>query len=228
MGRGSSLEQSPSERGHPSAEMLEPRTPGFCGNNHLAVIINVKNGLLNVETGQLEPHTPNHLSPIQIPVHYDPKATCPETEKFVVRVFPPGAVDLAWDIYGHLMVPDTSMQKSFLLSGDGGNGKSTWLAALTAFLGRENISTISLQDLADTRFHGAELVGKLANICADLSGKQLAETGVFKKITGGDRNHGRAKASALALNILPGSSSRPTTTFREAETRQKASSIGGW
>ena len=131
--------------------------------------------------------TPNHLSQIQIPVRYDSKATCPETEKFVVRVFPSGAVELAWDIYGHLMVPDTSMQKSFLLSGDGGNGKSTWLAALTAFLGRENISTISLQDLADTRFHGAELVGMLANICADLSGKQLAETGVFKKITGGDR-----------------------------------------
>ena len=105
-------------------------------------IINVKNGLLNAATGQLEPHTPNHLSPIQIAVRYDPKATCPETEKFVVRVFPSGAVDLAWDIYGHLMVPDTSMQTSFLLSGDGGNGKSTWLAALTAFLGRENISTI--------------------------------------------------------------------------------------
>ena len=39
-------------------------------------ILNVKNGLLDIETGKLDPHTPDHLSTVQIPVEYDPSARC--------------------------------------------------------------------------------------------------------------------------------------------------------
>ena len=149
-------------------------------------IVNVKNGLLDLNSGEVKPHTHVHYSAIQIPVEYDPDARCPAWEKFVSEVFPAGAEELAWEICGHLMIPDISMQKAFLLHGAGGNGKSTFLAGLTRLLGRDNISAVSLQDLVGGRFARAQLVGKLANICPDTPSRQLADTAVFKAITGGD------------------------------------------
>ena len=84
------------------------------------------------------------------------------------------------------LVPDTSLQKAFLLLGEGGNGKSTFLNLVTSFLGQENVSNEPLQRLASNRFAAASLVGKLANICPDLPTARLEDTQLFKEITGGD------------------------------------------
>ena len=149
-------------------------------------VINVRNGLLDTETPELKPHSPKHLSPVQVPINYEPTAECPAWEKFTRDVFPADAQELAWEIPGYLITPDTSIQKAFLLLGDGGNGKSTYLTGLRAFLGPANVSTVSLQDLVSNRFMTAQLVGKLANICPDLPAKALVDTAPFKAITGGD------------------------------------------
>ena len=61
-------------------------------------VINVKNGLLDVTTGELKPHSPEFLSAAQLPVSFDASAKCPAWEKFVVDVFPNDAQELAWDI----------------------------------------------------------------------------------------------------------------------------------
>jgi putative DNA primase/helicase len=149
-------------------------------------VVNVANGLLNLRTRELLPHSPEHRSPIQLPVSYDPSATCPVIDKFVAEVFPSDAIDLAYEIHGWLMVPYTSIQKAILLLGEGGNGKSTFLTMLTAFLGRHNTSAVSLHRLESQRFSVARLVGRLANICADLPSEHLSGTSIFKAITGGD------------------------------------------
>ncbi len=44
-------------------------------------VLNVSNGLVQLSSGALLEHSPEHLSPVQLPVKYDPKATCPELEK---------------------------------------------------------------------------------------------------------------------------------------------------
>jgi P4 family phage/plasmid primase-like protien len=149
-------------------------------------VLNVKNGLLNVRTRELLPHSPEHLSPVQIPVDYDPKATCAEWDEFVKDVFPDDAQELAWEIAAWLMLPDTSIQKAVLLTGEGANGKSAFLAALKAFLGRRNCAAKSLHRLELDKFAVAGLLGKLANICPDLPSEHLSGTSVFKAITGGD------------------------------------------
>lgn len=101
-------------------------------------VVNVKNGLLRISDKTLLPHSPDYLSPIQLPVTYDPTATCPETEKFVGEVFPSDATCLAWEIVAYLMLAYTFIQKAILLVGPGGNGKSTWLPQVIAFLGKGN------------------------------------------------------------------------------------------
>jgi len=47
-------------------------------------IINVKNGLLDLRTLELKPHSPEYYSMIQIPVEWDPNAYCPIWDKFII------------------------------------------------------------------------------------------------------------------------------------------------
>jgi putative DNA primase/helicase len=97
-------------------------------------VVNVANGLLDVETGELKSHTSDFLSPVQLPANYDPTATCPAWEKFVSEVFPEDAQELAWEVPAWLMTPETSIQKALLLLGEGANGKSVYLSASGHFL----------------------------------------------------------------------------------------------
>jgi phage/plasmid primase, P4 family, C-terminal domain len=60
-----------------------------------------------------------------------------------------------------------------------------WVAQ-ELLLGRANVSNVPWQSL-DDRFKTAELVGKLANIFADLPSKNIEDNGLFKSITGEDR-----------------------------------------
>lgn len=149
-------------------------------------LINTEHCMVRVADGVTLPHDPKYLSTVQLPVKYDPAATCPDIDHFVRTSFPADACDLAWEIPGVLMVPITWLQKAILLLGAGGNGKSTWLALLTRFLGKQNVATIALHRLEADKFSVSRLVGKLANICADLPSEHLAGTSTFKALTGCD------------------------------------------
>lgn len=156
-------------------------------------ILNLSNGLLRLDTRTLEPHSPDYRAPVQLPLIYDPAATCDEWDAFLRDVFPEDCQTLAYEIVAWLLCPDTSIQKAFLLRGDGENGKSTYLAALTAALGAGNVAGLSLQKLETDRFAAARLYGKLANICPDLPSDHLQSTSIFKALVGGDRVLGEHK-----------------------------------
>lgn len=149
-------------------------------------LINLENGMLNWRTGQLRPHSKNYLSTFRIHAAYDPEARCPVVERFLPEVFPEDALPLAEEMLGYLLIPTTRHQKAFMLLGAGANGKSTFLNAVEALLGFENISHVALQDMSDNRFAAAELLGKLANIYPDLPAKALEKSDVFKAVVTGD------------------------------------------
>jgi P4 family phage/plasmid primase-like protien len=156
-------------------------------------VINVQNGLLNVTSRKLSPHTSDHLSAVQLPVDFDPAATCPRIDKFIAEVFPGDATTLAYEIPAWLMLAITFIQRAILLIGSGGNGKSRYLAMVEAFLGRSNVVNLSLHRIEADRFSCARLYGKLANICPDLPTEHLSGTSMFKAITGGDPITGEYK-----------------------------------
>jgi putative DNA primase/helicase len=149
-------------------------------------VIDVENGLLHVESGDLRPHTPDHLSPVRLPVRFDPAADGAVWRDFIAGTFPHDAAELAFEVLGWLLVPDVGLQKAVLLTGGGSNGKSAFLAAVTRLLGAANVSSVPLQRLEEDRFSVARLVGKLANICSDLPSTDLVSSGTFKALTGGD------------------------------------------
>jgi P4 family phage/plasmid primase-like protien len=151
------------------------------------------NGILDLRTRRLDIPSAKFLSPVQLPVIYEPVATCPLWEEQIAATFPDDAAQVAWEIIAWLMLPNTSLQKALLLLGPGGTGKSTWLKAVTQFLGPQNVSSLTLQKLENNPFAVARLVGKLANVCADLPSTHLETSSTFKAITGGDMITGEYK-----------------------------------
>lgn len=149
-------------------------------------VVNLANGLLDVGTMELRPHSPDYLVPVQLPVAFDRSATCPTIDHFIRQVFPEDTVELVYEIAGWLLTPDTRLQRAILFIGDGENGKSTFLNLVVRLLGKRSVATRTLQELTTDRFATADLFGKLANICADLPSVGLDDTSVFKKLVGED------------------------------------------
>jgi P4 family phage/plasmid primase-like protien len=177
-------------------------------------IVNVKNGLLDLETLSLQPHTPDYLSTAQIDVTYNEKAKAPKIQKFLKEVAQSGDIDLIEEIIGWLLWPDYNVHKALMLIGIGRNGKGTLLRLITAFLGKKSISNVTLQYLVGDRFAKADLYGKLANIGGDLPSKDLSDTAAFRNLTGGDDNRAQEKyrpafsfrnkaKMAFSANVLP-------------------------
>ena len=149
-------------------------------------IINLKNGLLDIRTRELKPHTPEFLSTIRIPVTYDSNTDCPRIKQFFAEVLEPEDIPTIHELAGYALIPDYSIQRAFLLIGDGSNGKSTLLSLLRTFLGKDNCSSVPWRALEYSRFASSRLDGKLLNIYADLPSRSMDSTGAFKMLTGGD------------------------------------------
>ena len=108
--------------------------------------INLLNGLLDWREGVLRKHDPHYLTAVQLPITFDPAATCAEWDAFIRDVFPEDCHTLAYEIVAWLLCPDTSIQKAFLLRGDGENGKSAFLSGVTAALGAENVGRVEFTE----------------------------------------------------------------------------------
>jgi putative DNA primase/helicase len=155
--------------------------------------INVQNGILDLTSRRLLPHSPEWLSTVQIPVRYDPQAACPAWEKQVAETFPKDAQGVAWEIVADLIQPDRSEKAAIILVGEGDNGKSAFLENAAHLIGRRNRVDLSLHRIEVDRFAASRLVSRLANICPDLPSTDLASTSMFKAITGGDEITGEFK-----------------------------------
>lgn len=149
--------------------------------------LNLNNGLLNIKTRELRPHSPYFLSTTRIPITYDPEAKCPAIDRFLSEVLKPEHVPLIYEFAGYSTLPEYSMQQAFMFTGWGSNGKSTCLLLLSRFLGQENCSSISLQRLEESDFAASFLEGKLLNVVADVSPERIrSDRAMFKRLTGGD------------------------------------------
>lgn len=93
---------------------------------------------------------------------------------------------------GYCFYRRNELRKSFILTGDKKNGKSTYLSMLKELLGDDNTAALDLNELGD-RFSSASLFGKLANIGDDIGDDFIANPSIFKKIVSGDPIKGEKK-----------------------------------
>lgn len=153
--------------------------------------LRVANGILDLDSSVLRPHSPNWLSLVSLPVAYDPDSSPPKKWlKFLTEVQEgdQARIDLLQEISGccldRQLVPDWFA----FLTGDGDNGKSAFLRVLKFILGDRNCSSVNLFDLANggNRFARFDLFGKLANLKGDQSYFESEEESALKELTGGD------------------------------------------
>jgi len=149
-------------------------------------LINLKNGIYNIDTDKLESHNPDYYFLQQLPFNYNKKADCPNIKKFFEEVLYKKDLPLMQEVFGFLLYRNYFLHKAILFLGGGRNGKGTTINLMSKFVGYNNYSTVELHQLIENRFAKINLYGKLANFGAETSAKALNETGIFKNLTGGE------------------------------------------
>jgi len=193
-------------------------------------LLPLKNGMFDLATGTLKRYdTGAFRFDYQLPVSYNPDATCPNIDEFIEDItLTKVEAQRLFELPAFCMSPEYFVKKGWMLCGDGDNAKTTYLRTMTSFLGPENCSSVSLQDLVSNRFATAELRGKLANIYDDLQSRALKDTGKFKVLTGGSyadyevKYGGRGKFLNMAklifsCNQIPDASEDSTAFFTRWE-----------
>ena len=146
----------------------------------------LNNGILNMETYQLEAFSDKEFLQIHVPVTYDPKLGCPLIQQFILEVVGETQVPLLQEWIGYCLYAKYPIHKAMILLGPGANGKSTLINLIAKFLGEQNKASVTLQALCSNRFAASALDGKLVNLCADIPNKALDQTGMFKMLVGAD------------------------------------------
>ena len=147
-------------------------------------IWNMQNGLYNIATSQLKPHTYRYLSRNQIPVRFDPKARCKRFGKFLSEVVYPDQIRTVIELMAYTFLRDNPFELYVILLGVGANGKSVLMHVLTRLHGPENVSPVPLATLLNNRFAKKELEGKNVNIDMEMSKATINDMGVLKELTG--------------------------------------------
>jgi len=148
-------------------------------------ILNLKNGLLDLETMKLIEHTPNYLSFRQIQVKYNPQAECPKIIQFFRDIFNENDIDLIFEMIGLSLTPIMIYQKAFLFYGTGNNGKTTFLNLLGNFIGVKNCSDVDLNELYKG-FLMSELENRLINFVSDIGTDTELKIRNFKQYVGNE------------------------------------------
>lgn len=159
-----------------------------------ANLIAFKNGIYDLETDELLEFSPNYVITNKINYNYNPNAQheLVDTTLNKLACENEDIRALLEESIGYCFFRRNELRKSFILTGDKKNGKSTFLAMLKELLGDENTAALDLNELAD-RFSSASLFGKLANIGDDIGDEFIANPATFKKIVSGDRIKGENK-----------------------------------
>lgn len=147
-----------------------------------------KNCIVDVRDRKQYDYSKDFFIPTLINATYDPKIKkCEVVDKFMSRVCcgDKEVESLIYEMIGYCLIPTSKFQKSFILFGDGSNGKSTLLDAIISLLGDYNVSSLSFKEI-NHNFKLAEITDKLANIGDDISDEYITDSSIFKKLVTGE------------------------------------------
>ena len=162
----------------------------LCTNKKLAnskyIVFN--NGIFDLETKELLEYSPKYIIKNKIPHGYNPTAYHELLDKTLNKICcnDKKLRCVIEEMIGYSLLRRNELGKSFILTGDGSNGKSTLLDLINELLGEDNISSVALKELSD-RFKTFQLDGKLANIGDDISNEYIPDNSTFKKLVTGEK-----------------------------------------
>jgi putative DNA primase/helicase len=127
------------------------------------------NGVLDVATRTLLPHSPKRFNLFSLPFAYDPHAEAPTWAAFLESVLPQDqqAKDFLAEWFGYVLSARTDQQKMAALIGERRSGKGTVARVLTAMAGQPNVAGLDL-NLLPGNFGLENLIGKALAISGDV------------------------------------------------------------
>lgn len=195
--------------------------------------INCANGTLEYADGEwhLREHRQGDYLTSQVPVVYDPSATCPRFDRFLSEIFEgdEDAEDKAQtvlEMMGYSLLQSCAYEKFVILVGSGSNGKSLLLKILEALAGEGQVAAVEPATLED-RFKRGHLRGKLLNAVPELPVGSVLADASMKSFTSGDMVNGEYKGGApfdyrpfatfwLGTNNMPHTKDLSDGMFRRA------------
>lgn len=147
----------------------------------------LKNGLFSFNDFTLHDFKSDIILTNKINVDYNPYAKSPLIDTIMnnITLSNTDLIKLLYEMIGYTLYPSNKLGKAFILTGDGANGKSTFLDIIKNLLGNKNYSSLDLKYLSD-RFSTVMLYNKLANIADDISDDFIDDTSLFKKVVTGE------------------------------------------
>lgn len=194
--------------------------------------INMRNGLFNLETMQLEAHRDDLFFTSQLDFDYEPDAKAPHFSQYLhTSLLLPGKREpdlnmlmLTLEAMAYSLTARTDLKAMFFLLGEKHSGKSTLIDLMHNIMGNM-ATTIDLNNVGDDKFMLAQLVGKrLVSFTETSEGKRIPES-IFKALAGGnDRVYAQEKGKQgfhfkpeakiwWAMNHLPRIVDRSGATF---------------
>lgn len=157
------------------------------------MVFNVQNGTIDLRTGELLPHRRSDMITRTAPVAFDPAATCPTFDAFLMRNLDGrrAVIGFVQRMAGYALTGDTRERKLFMVHGPTAGGKTTFSNALRDTFGDYAVQAPSDALLARRRDEHPTAIAsmegaRLVCACEVDEGRRLAE-GLVKQITGRDR-----------------------------------------
>lgn len=161
-------------------------------NPHL---FNVRNGTIDLRTGQLGHHDPAHLLTMQAPVSFDPEATAPLWQRCLERWQPDTEVREYLQREAGAAATGYPTETLSIHYGGGGNGKSKYLGALQTVLG--DYAVVPHKSLLVAQRHEqhetvkTDLFRRRLAVAFETKATDTLDDEQVKAITGGDQMRGR-------------------------------------
>lgn len=175
-------------------ESIRCSLDGFNSNSNL---VNLQNGVFNLETSELLDHDRSYRFTYQIHASYLEdlsEVSCPTFERFCETSLDgdPTKRQLLLEFIGYICTDTNAGKCALFFKGQPNSGKSVISSFIARLFDQELVSSIPLHQLAD-RFFRAELAGKKINVAGEIAGRTLRDISIFKSITGNDRIVGEFK-----------------------------------
>ncbi len=155
-------------------------------------LFNVDNGTINLQTGKFKNHDPKDVITKCSKFVYDPKATCPTWQRFLLQILDNDTelIRFVQKAMGYSLCGNVSEQVMFILWGGGANGKSTFLNVISDLMADYAMATKTETFMKKTgetlgndiaRLRGARVV----TTTEVEHGKTFSES-LIKQVTGND------------------------------------------
>lgn len=159
--------------------------------DHDPFLLGVRNGVVDLRTGEHRPYSPEDLMTDQIQVTYERDATCPKFIKFLKEVAPNEIDQCTLVDWFAIHAIKLMFPYIMFLNGLGRNGKGIYERVMKRFYGEDAFCGMALEELTlkNNRFAGAELAGKRGQIVSEAGeeqhkGKRKIPTSFMKNSTG--------------------------------------------